>query len=107
MGAQKKGETMMKLLVIISMFLILGGFTTVNPVELTPEQLHGKISTGDVVKVGQSVKIVASDGTHHKFKVTEITDTHVFGKYVDMPIKDIVALETQEFIGGKTNLLVE
>ena len=98
---------MMRLLVIISMFLILGGFTTVNPVELTPEQLHGKISTGDVVKVGQSVKIVASDGTHHKFKVTEITGTHIFGKYIDMPIKDIVALETQEFIGGKTNLLVE
>ena len=106
---------MMKLLAIISMFLIFGGCATMKPIELTPEQLHGKIFTGDIVKVGQSVKIVASDGTHHEFKVTEITDTHIFGKDkryanydkdVDMPIKDIVALETQEFSGGKTALLV-
>ncbi|WP_020674688.1 hypothetical protein [Geopsychrobacter electrodiphilus] len=95
----------MKLLVIPFLLLVFGGCTTMVPVELAPKQLHDKITTSDIVKVGQSVKIVVTDGSHHEFRVTEITDSHISGKDVAILIADIVALETSEFSGGKTALL--
>ena len=96
----------MKLPTIVLMLLIASGCTTSKPIELAPEQLHKRISTEDIIRVGDDVKIVTSDGISHKFKVTAITENRILGKDIDIPIMDIVALETREFSGGKTSLLV-
>ena len=96
----------MKLPTTVLMLLIAGGCTTSKPIELAPEQLHERISTEDVIQVGDDVRIITSDGVSHKFKVTAITENRVLGKDIDILIADIVALETREFSGGKTSLLV-
>jgi hypothetical protein len=88
------------------MFLVLSGCTSLKPIELSPEQLQNRIATEDIVKVGEIVKVVTSDGKTREFKVTEIREDHILGKDVDIPIKDIIALETREFSGGKTVALV-
>lgn len=96
----------MKLPTAVLVLLIASGCTTSKPVELAPEQLHERIFTEDIIQVGDDVRIVTSDGINHKFKVTAITENHILGKDIDIPIVDIVALETREFSGGKTSLLV-
>jgi hypothetical protein len=96
----------MKLFTVILMFLMAWGCTTLKPVELAPEQLHERIVSGAVIHAGDSVHIVTSDGIHHKFTVTGITENSIAGRDVDIPIKHVVALETREFSGGKSSLLV-
>jgi len=95
----------MKLISMIIIILVASGCTTLKPVEMSPEQLHDRISAGEVIEVGDSVKIVTTDGETHKFKVSAITADGIAGKGIEIPIADIVAVETREFSGGKTTAL--
>jgi len=96
----------MKLLMTIFILLIASGCTTMKSVELSPEQLHGQIYAGDITQLGNNVKIITSDGMHYKFKVTAITENSIVGENVNIPIMDIVAIETREFSSGKTTALI-
>jgi hypothetical protein len=100
-----KGNKSMKLISMIIIILVASGCTTLKPVEMSPEQLHERISAGEIIEVGDSVKIVTADGAIHKFKVTAISADHIAGKDIKLPIVDIVAVETREFSGGKTTAL--
>ncbi len=95
----------MKFVSMMMIILLASGCTTLKPVEMSPEQLHEQISTGDVIKVGDSVKVVTADGAISKFKITAITAEHISGKDTELRIEDIVAVETREFSGGKTTAL--
>ena len=86
--------------------LVIQGCTTVRPVEMTPEVLQQKIESTKLIEVGDSVEIVTADGQKYEFDVTKVDKEQVIGKDVAIPIKDIVALHTREFSGGKTALLV-
>ena len=86
--------------------LVIQGCSTVRPVEMTPEVLQQKIESTKLIEVGDSVEIVTADGQKYKFDVTKVDKEQVIGKDVAIPIKDIVALHTREFSGGKTALLV-
>jgi hypothetical protein len=92
----------MKFSTIISALLLLGGCTSLYPVDLPPEQLQGQIAAEEMIKVGQTVRIGTSDGTSHEFEVTDIQDDHILGKDVDIAVKDIVTLEHREVSGAKT-----
>ena len=86
--------------------LVIQGCSTVRPVEMTPEVLQQQIESTKLIEVGDSVEIVTADGQKYKFDVTKVDKEQVIGKDVAIPIKDIVALHTREFSGGKTALLV-
>jgi hypothetical protein len=73
---------------------------------MTPEALQQQIESTKLIEVGDSVEIVTADGQKYKFDVTKVDKEQVLGKDVAIPIKDIVALHTREFSGGKTALLV-
>jgi len=90
----------------IFVLLIMTGCTSLQPIELSPEELQNKIVTDQVVAAGDRVKIVTRDGTQHQFKVVAIDNDTIAGKDISIPIGDIIALETREFSGGKTSLLV-
>ena len=95
----------MKLISAVVVVLILSGCSTMTPVEMSPDQLHDQIFAGDVLSVGEKVKIVTVDGKTHKFKVSSITDVSIIGDDIEVPIADIIAVETKEFSGGKTAVL--
>jgi len=96
----------MKIISTFIVILLITGCTTLKPVEMSPEQLHARISAGEVLNEGDKVKIVTTDGKIHQFEVTDINDTSIVGDDVEVRIVDIVALETREFSGGKTAALV-
>ena len=96
----------MKSLLVIVFAIVASGCTTLKPVEMAPEELQQKIAAGEIIQLGDRVKIVTSDGVVHKFSVTEISVDRVSGNDVDLPIADIIAVETREFSGGKTTALV-
>jgi predicted small lipoprotein YifL len=95
----------MKGFVVLLLALALAACTSLKPLEIPPEQLQSMIAKGEVIAIGDNVKIITNDGKQHNFKVTEISETVVSGKNAKISIPDIVALETREFSGGKTALL--
>ena len=95
----------MKLISMFVVILLFSGCTTLRPVELSPEQLHERISIGEVIQAGDDVKLFTADGKHHEFQVTAVTDDRIMGKDIEIPIADIIAVETREFSGGKTAVL--
>jgi len=58
----------------------------------------------DILKPGDEVKIVTTDGVVHKFRATGIDRERglVFGDGDEISIVDIVALETREIRIGRT-----
>ena len=88
------------------LLLLIQGCSTVRPVEMTPEVLQQQIESTKLIEVGDSVEIVTADGQKYTFDVTKVDKEQIIGKDVAIPIKDIVALHTREFSGGKTALLV-
>ena len=88
------------------LLLLIQGCSTVRPVEMTPEVLQQQIESTKLIEVGDSVEIVTADGQKYTFDVTKVDKEQIIGKDVAIPIKDIVALHTHEFSGGKTALLV-
>jgi len=95
----------MRLISIIAAILIASGCTTMKPVEMSADQLQEKISAGEIVNVGDSVQVATTDGKTHKFKVSAVTAEQISGKDIDIPVKEIVAIQTREFSGGKTTAL--
>ena len=93
------------LILCLAMFQ-LSGCTSLRSVEMTPSQLQQKIRAGDVIKQGDAVKLVTLDGRRHEFTVSELTATTISSESESIVIDDIIALETREFSGGKTALLV-
>ena len=85
--------------------LLIGGCSTVKPLEMPPEQVQKKISAGEIFGVGDKVKVATSDGEVYDFKVTAVTNQHILGDEVKIPIDEIVAIETREFSAGKTAAL--
>ena len=85
--------------------LVASACTSMKAVEMSPEQLQQKVSAGEIISVGDSVQIATSDGQTHKFRVTAITADLVSGKDIEIPVTDILAVQTREFSGGKTTAL--
>ena len=95
----------MKTVIIIVTILVLGGCTSMQPVEMQPVQLQKELVAGDIVGIGETVRLVTADGKEHKFKVISIAKDRISGKDTDILIKDIVAVETREFSAGKSAVL--
>jgi hypothetical protein len=94
-----------KLLSTIVAILVCSGCTTLEPVQVPSEQLHERMSSGEIVHVGDDVKIATADGKRHQFRVTAVTADTISGEKIDIRIVDVVAVETRKFSGGKTAAL--
>lgn len=96
----------MKIFFTLLSLMLITGCTSLKPVEMHPPQLQQTITKDAIIKVGSEVKIYTSDGENHEFEVLTVSETHITGENISIEIKDIVALETREFSGGKTTFLV-
>ncbi len=94
-----------KIVSVVLIILIVSGCSTMKPVEMPPDRVQQKISAGEVLSIGDKVKIATRDGEVHQFKVTEINDQQIQGDGIEIPIDEIVAVETKEFSLGKTAAL--
>ena len=91
------------------MLLIFGNVacTTLEPVNVPADDLQQQIRAGTLVSTGDRVRLVTADEKVHKFRVTEVNleqDT-VQGRKAEVPISEIVALETRDVSVGRTALL--
>ena len=94
-----------KFISVSLVILLMTGCSTVKPVEMTQEEVQQKISAGELIAVGDNVKVATTDGEVYDFKVTNVTNQQILGDDVEIPIGEVVAIETKEFSVGKTAAL--
>jgi len=93
--------------VLLTLALLSSSCTTLKTKEATPEEVQRLILTEDILKPGDEVKIVTTDGVAHEFVVSRVDRERglVVGNGDEIPIVDIAALETRELSVGRTVLL--
>lgn len=94
--------------VMLMVTLTVTACTSLRTIESTPEALQGRLRSGELLQPGDRVRLVTRDETVHEFRVTKIDLERgfVIGRDDQVPIDEIVALETREVSIGKTALLV-
>ena len=82
--------------------------TSLSPKEEAPEELRRQLLSGELLQPGERVRLVTSDETVYEFRITEIDLDQglVIGSDEQVPIADVVAVETRKVSVGKTALLV-
>lgn len=85
--------------VVFLALLLLAGCISTEKLEHPPTSLREAIRNGELVEQGQHVTVVSTSRGEVAFKVTEV-DTNVIrgkdlGADVEIPIEDIVALQTR------------
>jgi hypothetical protein len=89
-------------ILLLTVVCLLGGCTTLRPIDVNAVTLHQKIRSGDAVKAGDTIRAITSDGVAHLLFVTEVNEKviegHPPGARADvtetvLPIDDIVLVE--------------
>ncbi len=95
----------LRIILLLSFILLSSACSSNKAVELSSELLQQKILTEKLIEIGDDVIIVTSDNKKYEFKVKSIDEKKIYGDGVNILISDIIALETNQFSGGKTALL--
>lgn len=96
----------MKCISITVIICVLSGCTSLKPIQMPAEQLQQKITTGQIILVGEKARLITADGKEYKINVIAVTDGLIIAKDVEVPIVDVVAVETRRASAGKTTALV-
>jgi hypothetical protein len=96
----------MKRFSLIVVLIICTGCTTLRPIDGNPAELQQRIYSGDLLKPGDRVVIVASDGKAHRFAIKSIYAGLIQGRSESVPIDQVVSLQQRQFSRAKTAALV-
>jgi translation initiation factor IF-1 len=101
-----KKYRVMKPISVVLLGSLLVSCTTLRPIDVDAVTLHQKIRSGDVVKVGDTIRAITIDGKAHLIYVTAVDNNVVIGHPPDtasdgaditLPIDDIVLVEISQF----------
>ena len=94
-------ESSLSILLLV-LVCLLGGCTTLRPIDVNAVTLHQKIRSGEAVKAGETIRAITSDGVAHLLFITKVNDKVIEGHppgaraevtETVLPIDDIVLVE--------------
>ena len=92
--------------VLVLCFFILRGCTSLQPINLSSEDLRGQVRAGEIARAGDQVSLTTKDGKTQEFEVTEVTHNVIRGGESDVAIDDIVGVHTRQNDRLRTTLAV-
>lgn len=94
-------------ILFLTSLLAVSACTTMNPVEMSPEDVQQKIVSENILQPGKRAKIVTQDGKIRSIKVKRVDKelNLIEADKETINIADIVAVETRDFSIGKTAML--
>ena len=96
----------MKRFSLIVLLIICTACTSLRPIEGSPTELRQRINSGDLLKAGDRVVIVAADGRAHRFAIKSISAGLIQGRSQSVPIDQVSSLQQRQFSRAKTAALV-
>ena len=101
------------MLVLLSLSLVAAGCTTMQPLEMSSDELRAAIRAGEAGQPGQQVVVVTADGNRHAFAFQGVDTAQdvvrgegAAGEAVAVSIGDIVEVRVPTEDGKSTALLV-
>jgi hypothetical protein len=76
--------------------IALTGCTTPRPIDGSPEELRQFINSGELLKVGDRVRIVTADKNAHRFAITKVDAGLIVGSNESVPIDEVISLEVEK-----------
>jgi hypothetical protein len=95
-----------KIVVYVLIVLLSAGCTTLRPISGSPGELQQRINSGELLKAGDRVEIVTSDGNTHRIVVTKVADGRIEGSNDSIGVDRVVSVQKRELSGGKTWALI-
>ncbi len=68
--------------------------------------MRQRINAGELLKTGDRVAIVTSDGKAHRFAIKSIDAARIYGRSESVPIEQVVTVRQRRFSRVKTAALV-
>ncbi|WDE04840.1 hypothetical protein SG34_026595 [Thalassomonas viridans] len=90
--------------IILFALLLITGCTTLKPVQLSSNELQQQLSSGQLIKAGDELKVTLIDGKQLELEVVEVTPDTIIGNEHQVKISEIASLKTSEISVGKTAL---
>jgi len=98
---------MIRSVIVYALIVLLSaGCSSLRPIEASPGELQRRINSGGLLKVGDRLEIVTSDGKPHQITVTRLGDGRIEGKNETISVDQIASVRKREFSAGKTLALV-
>lgn len=85
---------------------LMGGCTSLTPVDEPPEAVREQVRAGKICKPGERVLVTTENGETHEFKVVEVTPNAVRGSTENVPIDQIVSVKLRRSNPARTVLAV-
>ena len=94
-------ESSLSILLLV-LVCLLGGCTTLRPIDVNAVTLHQIIRSGEAVKAGETIRAITSDGVAHLLFITKVNEKVIEGHppgaraevtETVLPIDDIVLVE--------------
>jgi len=83
----------MKILTLLTAALLIGGCTSMQPIDGSPTELQQRIAAGELLQAGDRVWIETADGKAHEFTIRRIDATRLAGADESVPIDQVRYLE--------------
>ena len=96
---------------LVALLAVTGGCTAVKRVDMDPTTLRGELRAGGVVQTGDKVTVISEAQGDLKFVVTDVDGEVIrgeseLGEPIEVPINEIVALETRKFAPVRTGAAI-
>ena len=96
---------------LVALLAVSGGCTAVQRVDMDPTTLRGELRGGGVVETGDNVTVISEAQGVLTFVVTDVDGEAIrgeseLGQPVEVPIDEIVALETRKFAPVRTGAAI-
>ena len=90
---------MKRLVVLLGAFIVLGGCTSMKPIELQP------VAEGDrILEIGDKVRVTTKTGEQYSFKVTSLSPESIGGEEAQLSIDDIALIEVKQLNSTRTGV---
>ena len=92
---------------LLSITIIAGGCTSLQPVADSPEAIEEIVKAGKIVEVGDRIEILTVAGKRHTLTVTDLSPDHIVGtnrsgETQSFSVSDLALLKSYRVSGGKT-----
>jgi len=98
---------MIRRIIVYALIVLLStGCTTLRPVNASSNELQQRINSGGLLRVGDELEVVTSDGKIHQLTVARLGDGRIEGRNESINVDQVASLRKREFSGGRTLALI-
>jgi hypothetical protein len=78
------------------LIIYVTGCATLRPIDGSPAELRQSIISGELLKVGDHVRVVTADDKAHRFAITKVQAGLIVGPNESVPVDEVMSIEVEK-----------